>query len=81
MTQNADRGYSRARANPVPVYPQPVGSITTDEVERVWLNAASIKWTYTPYTAGVAGGLDRERLGFADQRRSLDLFFADQVYK
>ena len=56
LTQNADRGYSRARANPVPVYPQPVGSTTTDEVERVWLNAATITWTYTPYTAGVAGG-------------------------
>ena len=57
MTQNADRGYARARANPVPVFPQPISSVTTDEVERVWLNAATIKWTYTPYdSAGVAGG-------------------------
>ena len=57
LTQNEDRRYARARANPVPVYPQPISSVTTDEVERVWFNAATIKWTYTPYdSAGVAGG-------------------------
>lgn len=57
MTQNADRGYARARANPVPMYPQPISPVTTDEVERLWLNPATIKWTYTPYdSAGVAGG-------------------------
>ena len=57
LTQNADRGYARDRANPIPMYPQPISDATTDEVERIWFNAATIKWTYTPYTtAGVAEG-------------------------
>ena len=57
MNQNADRGYARDRANPVPLFPQPISDATTDEVERVWLNAATIKWTYTPYdSTGTAGG-------------------------
>ena len=27
------------------------------EVERVWLNPTTVKWTYTPYVNGVAGGV------------------------
>lgn len=57
LTQNADREYSRRRAQPNPVFPQPLGSVTTDEIERVWLSAATITWTYTPYdAAGMPGG-------------------------
>ncbi|MCY3811462.1 MAG: type VI secretion system tube protein Hcp [Gammaproteobacteria bacterium] len=57
LTQNADRRYARARANPVPLYPLPIGSTTNDEVERLWLNAATVTWTYTPYDGlGAAGG-------------------------
>ena len=26
------------------------------EVERIWLNAATVKWTYTPYAQGEMGG-------------------------
>ena len=26
------------------------------EVERIWLNAATVKWTYTPYAQGIKGG-------------------------
>jgi type VI secretion system Hcp family effector len=58
MTQNADRGYSRARAQPNPVYGMPMGAATDKEVERIWLSPATLKWTYTPYDAatGTAGG-------------------------
>ena len=29
---------------------------TNREVERLWLNPSQVRWTYTPYTNGVAGG-------------------------
>ena len=57
LNQNADRGYSRARANPNPVYAMPLGEATDKEIERVWFSPATIKWTYTPYDiAGAPGG-------------------------
>lgn len=39
-----------------PVIPTPFSKHTSREVERVWLNANQIVWTYTPYTHGMAGG-------------------------
>lgn len=57
LTMNADRSYARYRAKPNPLFPMPVGSNTDTEVERVWFNAATVRWTYTPFGAdGVAGG-------------------------
>ena len=57
LTMNANRSYSRARAAPTPLYPQPIGASVTDkEVERLWLSAATVQWTYIPYADGVAGG-------------------------
>ena len=57
LNQNADRGYSRARAQPRPIYAMPPGAATDNEVERIWLSPATIKWTYTPYdSTGAAGG-------------------------
>ena len=56
-TINDARAYARSRAAPNPIYDQPLGAFGVTEVERIWLNAATIKWTYTPYTDdGVAGG-------------------------
>lgn len=58
LNQNVDRFYSRARANPNPVYAMPIGSATDTEIERVWFSPATLQWTYTPYgTDGNAGGL------------------------
>ena len=58
LNQNADRVYSRARANPNPVYPMPLGAATDKEIERIWLSPATIEWSYMPYdsTTGAAGG-------------------------
>ena len=56
MTVNDVRSYSQARARPIPLYNLPDGAYSNDEVERVWLNAATITWTYTPFSGGVAGG-------------------------
>jgi type VI secretion system Hcp family effector len=57
LNQNADRAYSRDRAQPNPVYAMPMGAATDKEIERVWLSPATIKWTYTPYASdGLAGG-------------------------
>ena len=56
-TMNADRNYSRSRARPRPLFPMPIAASVTDaEVERLWLSAAKIKWTYTPFVGGVAEG-------------------------
>lgn len=56
MTVNDVRSYARDRARPSPLYNLPNGEYSNDEVERVWLNAATITWTYTPFAGGVAGG-------------------------
>ena len=57
LTSNDARQKARARAAPNPLYDQPLGVFGVTEVERIWLNSATIKWTYTPYTDdGVAGG-------------------------
>ena len=57
LNQNADRSYSRGRAQPNPVYSMPMGAATDKEVERIWLSPATITWTYTPYDGtGTAGG-------------------------
>lgn len=34
----------------------PRGAVTNTDVERVWFNAESVVWTYTPYVNGVASG-------------------------
>lgn len=52
MTMNADRRYARRRAQPTPAFPMPIGaSVSSAEVERIWLNPATVKWTYTPEDA------------------------------
>ena len=56
VTVNDARAYARARAAPNPIYDQPLGAFGVTEVERIWLNSATVKWTYTPYTGDVAGG-------------------------
>ena len=71
MTQNADRGYSRARANPVPVYP-PARRLDHDRRGRAGL--AQRRDDHVDLHAVYRGRgrrLDREGLGFADQRLSL----------
>lgn len=57
MTVNDVRSHSRNQARPNPSYWVPRGAYTNDEIERVWLNAETITWTYTPYADGVAGGV------------------------
>ena len=53
LTMNADRRYARRRAQPTPAFPMPVAaSVSNAEVERLWLNPATVKWTYTPPVAG-----------------------------
>ena len=53
MTMNADRRYARRRAQPTPAFPRPIGaSASNSEVERLWLNPATVKWIYTPEDAG-----------------------------
>ena len=47
LTMNADRRYSRKRAQPTPTFPQPTGAAASNaEVERIWLNPATITWSY-----------------------------------
>ena len=41
---------------PLSMAPSPRGIAVNAEIERVWLNAASIRWTYIPYTHGAKGG-------------------------
>ena len=56
-TVNDERGYSRWRAQPRPIYSEPPGLHTNNEMERVWFSADAITWTYTPYSsAGLAEG-------------------------
>ena len=53
LTMNDDRRYSRYRAQPTPAFPRPIGaSASNAEVERLWLNPATVKWIYTPQDAG-----------------------------
>ena len=47
LTMNSDRRYARRRAQPTPAFPQPTGaSASNAEVERIWLNPATITWSY-----------------------------------
>ena len=47
LTMNDARGYSRWRAQPTPAFPQPIGaSASNEEVERLWLNPATVHWIY-----------------------------------
>ena len=70
LTMNADRGYARRRAQPTPAFPMPVAaSVSNAEVERLWLNPAKIKWTYTP--GRNRAGRGREGLEPADEHRNL----------
>jgi len=60
LNQNADRSYSRERANPNPVYAMPLGAATDKEIERVWFSPASIKWQYSSYDAvGTATNIEK----------------------
>lgn len=54
--QNADRNYARFRANPDPIFPAPLGTSTNDEIERVWLSPATIKWNWSPKSNAVEKG-------------------------
>lgn len=44
-TVNDYRGYSRNRARPAPNFDEAPGTPTEVEVERVWLNYATVTWT------------------------------------
>ena len=46
------REYSRARAQPYPIFNESPGAPTENEVERVWLNCANIAWTATGNVRG-----------------------------
>lgn len=60
LNQNADRSYSRERANPNPVYAMPLGQATDKEIERVWFSPASIKWQYSSYdSVGTATNIEK----------------------
>ena len=53
---------ARGQAHAMRVAPRPAvqgirGPLGNLEIERVWFNAAQVRWTYTPYTHGVAGGV------------------------
>ncbi len=50
------REATAVRAAVTPAFSLPRGRATNREVERVWLNASSISWTYTPYVSGMPGG-------------------------
>ena len=57
-TVNDSREYARDRARPNPLYFEPPGVHTNKEIERVWLSAGTVKWTYTPYDiSGAAEGV------------------------
>ncbi len=45
------------RVAPRPAYGQARGPATNREVERLWLNASDVTWTYTPYIQGVKSGV------------------------
>lgn len=45
------------RLSPRALIPTARGAPGNQEVERLWLNATTVKWTYTPYVHGVAGGV------------------------
>ena len=60
QTVNDHRAYARFRARPNPLFPESPGGYSNNEVERIWLNAASVAWTYTPFLAGVAQGAIRQ---------------------
>lgn len=44
------------RAAPRPLFAMQRGPETSNEVERVWLNATQVKWAYTPYVGDAPGG-------------------------
>ena len=50
------RSTAFARVRVTPMFPVPSGTPTNREVEHVWFNAASVRWSYTPYVEGRAGG-------------------------
>lgn len=57
LTMNSDRRYARRRAQPTPAFPMPIGaSASNSEVERLWLNPATIKWIYEPDDSNVERG-------------------------
>ena len=41
---------------PRSLFPSVRGVPRTRQIERVWLNPAVVRWTYTPYEHGVPGG-------------------------
>ena len=41
---------------PRALFPSVRGVPSTRQIERVWLNPAVVRWTYTPYEHGVSGG-------------------------
>ncbi len=45
------------RPAPRPVHGQARGPATNREIERLWLNASDVTWTYTPYVQGVKTGV------------------------
>lgn len=49
-------GGESGRPSPRALLPFPPSEARNIEVERLWLNASSVRWTYTPYTGTVAGG-------------------------
>ena len=53
------------RLAPLPYTALPKGSAKEKEVERVWFNAPQVRWTYTPYDKGVAGGAIEKEWNFA----------------
>ena len=46
----------RGRPSPRSLLPDLPGTARDTEIERVWLNASGVIWTYTPYTGTTAGG-------------------------
>ena len=45
------------RLSPRSLIPTVRGGVGNQEVERLWLNPTTVKWTYTPYVNGIAGGV------------------------
>ena len=52
-TINDWREYSRARAAPYPIYVEPPAAFLNREVERLWLSAKTVTWSYDVYVDGV----------------------------
>ena len=44
------------RLAPLAIAPSHTGAPGNTEIERLWLNASTVKWSYTPYTNGKKGG-------------------------